>query len=215
MSLSLAESDRSHPLQSSPTDNLTNRHKSPSPAPAVPSSNVSQPVNNNRTSPSPPSPRHAPAVVPDEPEPKPEPRAENELGVPEDIIDMEIFRQILDLDDDETEFSREMTMAYITQAAETFKKMDKSLATKDLADLSHLGHYLKGSSAAIGIYHVQAACEKIQHLGQLRDEEKAVDVTPDVALKQITELIQVAKEQNTVAEAWLREYYKITAEEAP
>jgi hypothetical protein len=41
---------------------------------------------------------------------------------------METFRQILDLDEDDThEFSRGMAWAYFSQAATTFKEMDDAL----------------------------------------------------------------------------------------
>lgn len=45
-----------------------------------------------------------------------------------------------------------------------------------LAELSSLGHFLKGSSAALGIIKVQASCEKMQHYGNKRDEEEGVDL---------------------------------------
>jgi len=45
------------------------------------------------------------------------------------IIDMEIFNQILELEDDEDsfEFSLGMAQAYISQARDAFNKMDKAL----------------------------------------------------------------------------------------
>jgi len=46
----------------------------------------------------------------------------------EDVIDMETFRQILDLDeDDEHEFSLEMVEADYSQAGQTFIDMDEAL----------------------------------------------------------------------------------------
>lgn len=42
---------------------------------------------------------------------------------------MEIFNQILELDEDDThDFSREMVEAYYTQAAQTFDDMDAALS---------------------------------------------------------------------------------------
>jgi osomolarity two-component system phosphorelay intermediate protein YPD1 len=45
------------------------------------------------------------------------------------LIDLEVFGQIVELDDeDETrEFSRGMTFAFFVQAAETLDKMDEAL----------------------------------------------------------------------------------------
>lgn len=47
---------------------------------------------------------------------------------PADIIDMDTFRQILDLDEDDThEFSSGMAYAYFDQAATTFSEMETAL----------------------------------------------------------------------------------------
>lgn len=53
---------------------------------------------------------------------------EDELSA-DDIIDMETFQQILELDDseDDREFSREMVWAYFSQAEKTFGELDEAL----------------------------------------------------------------------------------------
>ena len=47
----------------------------------------------------------------------------------DDIIDMETFQQILELDDseDDREFSKEMVWAYFSQAEKTFEDLDATL----------------------------------------------------------------------------------------
>ncbi|KAJ3877181.1 signal transduction histidine kinase, partial [Lentinula edodes] len=126
----------------------------------------------------------------------------------DEIIDMEIFNQILELDEDDThDFSREMVEAYYTQAAQTFNDMDAALIKKDLMTLSDLGHFLKGSSATLGVAHVQNSCEKIQRYGQLRDEEKGIDLDSKQALDLITLLISQVKGEYSIAEKWLRKWY--------
>ncbi|KAL5501629.1 YPD1 [Sanghuangporus vaninii] len=128
---------------------------------------------------------------------------------PADIIDMDTFRQILDLDEDEThEFSSGMAYAYFDQAATTFTEMESALAAKDLAKLSSLGHFLKGSSAALGVAKVQASCERMQHYGQRRDEEASADLTPEEALDKIDRLLVQVKREYNDAEKWLRNWYK-------
>ncbi|OCB84065.1 NAD-binding protein [Sanghuangporus baumii] len=128
---------------------------------------------------------------------------------PADIIDMDTFRQILDLDEDEThEFSAGMAYAYFDQAATTFTEMESALAVKDLAKLSSLGHFLKGSSAALGVAKVQASCERMQHYGQRRDEEASADLTPEEALGKIDRLLVQVKREYNDAEKWLRNWYK-------
>ncbi|KAF5345538.1 hypothetical protein D9758_012029 [Tetrapyrgos nigripes] len=125
----------------------------------------------------------------------------------EDIIDMDTFKQILELDeDDEHEFSLEMVEAYYSQAGTTFIDMNAALESKDLEKLSDLGHFLKGSSAALGVSKVRNSCEKIQNYGALRDDE-ALPLKPEVAIERITNLLSQVKEEYEVAEAWLKKYY--------
>ncbi|EGO23610.1 histidine kinase, phosphotransfer Hpt [Serpula lacrymans var. lacrymans S7.9] len=127
---------------------------------------------------------------------------------------METFQQILELDeDDERDFSRGMTCEYFKQANTTFKDMDDAFSRKDLEKLSSLGHFLKGSSAALGVTKVQASCEKIQHYGSLRDEEAGEPLAPEAALKKIDPLLESVKKEYAVAEKWLKEWYIETPQE--
>jgi len=127
---------------------------------------------------------------------------------PPGTIDIETFQQILDLDEDGTrEFSRGMTWAYFSQVITTFQDMDEALETKKLKRLSELGHFLKGSSAALGVSTVQASCEKIQHYGALRDEEADKDLKDTEALEKIEALLGMVKKEYGVAEKWMKEWY--------
>jgi osomolarity two-component system phosphorelay intermediate protein YPD1 len=49
---------------------------------------------------------------------------------------------------------------------------------KDLEQLSSLGHFLKGSSATLGLIKVKEHCEHIQHFGGNRDETGVMEI-PD------------------------------------
>ncbi|KAH9849510.1 histidine-phosphotransfer domain HPT domain-containing protein [Lenzites betulinus] len=125
------------------------------------------------------------------------------------IIDLDTFNQILDLDEEDThEFSLGMAEAYFAQASTTFTDMDNAFDGKDLAKLSSLGHFLKGSSAALGVCAVQATCEHIQHYGALRDEESGTDLTEQDALAKIGPLLKRVKREYAVAERWLKTWYK-------
>jgi hypothetical protein len=46
---------------------------------------------------------------------------------PNEIIDREVFDQVLELDDDEELFSKDMVDAYFVQADKTFNDMDAAL----------------------------------------------------------------------------------------
>lgn len=63
--------------------------------------------------------------------PPPSPPGGGDVGdsINPEIIDMDIFSQLLEMDDDEDdrEFSREIVWNYFDQAAATFVKMDKAL----------------------------------------------------------------------------------------
>ncbi|KAF9013385.1 histidine kinase, phosphotransfer Hpt [Cyathus striatus] len=120
---------------------------------------------------------------------------------------MDIFQQILDLDEDTHEFSRGMTLEYFSQVESTFEEMDEALKQRDLLQLSTLGHFLKGSSAALGVAKVQASCEKIQHYGQLRDEQKNKDLSKEEALGLISKLLSQVKKEYIEAERCLMEWY--------
>lgn len=81
-------------------------------------------------------------------------------------------------------------------------------AAKDLAKLSSLGHFLKGSSAALGVAKVQASCERIQHYGQRRDEEAGVNISDEEALSKIESLLVNVKKEYEDAEKWLKDWYR-------
>ena len=69
--------------------------------------------------------------------------------LPRDVIDVDVFEQLLDMDEDGREFSQSLVWNYFEQAEQTFVKMEEALAAKSLDDMSTLGHFLKGSSAAV------------------------------------------------------------------
>jgi HPt (histidine-containing phosphotransfer) domain-containing protein len=136
---------------------------------------------------------------------------DEEPALPSDdgpIINEETFGQILELDDeDDHSFSWGMVAAFFNQAEATFKEMDTAYASKDLDALSKKGHFLKGSSAALGVQKVQDSCENIQNYGKLRDEEAGVALTSEVALKKIGALLGVVKRDFKDAKEHLRKRY--------
>lgn len=122
---------------------------------------------------------------------------------------MDTFRQILDLDEEgDHEFSLSMVAEYFNQAEETFRKLDRSFKDANLSELSGLGHFLKGSSAAFGLVQVQASCEKIQHYGLKRDEEAKKDLTPQDALGRIQNQLDQLKQEYAEAKQTLEDWYR-------
>ncbi|KAG9230046.1 hpt domain-containing protein [Amylocarpus encephaloides] len=126
-----------------------------------------------------------------------------------DSIDVGTFEQILEMDDDDDrDFSKSIVFGFFDQAEETFVKMDTALEKKDLKELSALGHFLKGSSATLGLNNVKDSCEKIQHYGQKKDEAGTVDEKDeDVCLSRIKETLVTVKDDVADAEKVLRKFY--------
>lgn len=128
-----------------------------------------------------------------------------------DSIDIATFEQILEMDDDEEEreFSRSIVLGFFDQAEQTFKKMDVQLAKRDLGELSGLGHFLKGSSATLGLTKVKDSCEKIQHYGARKDERGNNTSRSD---PQLLEFIKVTladvKKEYKEAEKVLKRFYQ-------
>ncbi|KAG9097841.1 hypothetical protein FRC06_007123 [Ceratobasidium sp. 370] len=191
--------------RSPPTSPAARRLTSPPPAsPPKPSAPASPERHRSLAPASPPRPVPAAAAAePSEPAEK--------IPDPKETLDIDetVFSQITEMDDEdpECEFSREIVADYFKQAATTFKELRQALAKKDLAVLSAKGHFLKGSSAALGVKKVQESCEHLQHYGAKRDEIVGIDLTETQALRRITLIMPRLERDYALAEKWLRNYY--------
>ena len=77
-----------------------------------------------------------------------------------------------------------------------------------MAQLSSLGHFLKGSSATLGLTKVKDSCEKIQHFGAHKDESGTVEVPEDAeCLNRIKEIIASLKVEYAEVEKSLKHFY--------
>ncbi|KAF4625951.1 hypothetical protein G7Y89_g12210 [Cudoniella acicularis] len=137
---------------------------------------------------------------------------EGSVGLPDlgDNIDSLTFEQILEMDDDEEEreFSKSIVFSFFEQAVQTFKKMDDALKEGDLKQLSSLGHFLKGSSATLGLTKVKDSCEKIQHFGQMKDEAGTTDVDDkNLCLSRIKQTLATVKVEYAEVEKVLKKFY--------
>ncbi|KAF8742310.1 hypothetical protein AX14_005476 [Amanita brunnescens Koide BX004] len=131
----------------------------------------------------------------------------------DDVIDKETFDQILDLDEDGA-FLSEMIEAFFEQATKTFKEMDEALDAEDLKTLHSLGHFLKGSSAAIGVSKVKESCEQIQHYGVCRDEELHKDLSEKEALAKTRDRLKQVKTEYAAARQWLDDWLSQNGDES-
>lgn len=79
---------------------------------------------------------------------------------------------------------------------------------RDLAKLSQLGHFLKGSSSTLGMNKVRDSCEKIQHFGARKDATGTENQhDDDKSLSSIRETIPQAKSEFEEAESLLKRFY--------
>lgn len=79
---------------------------------------------------------------------------------------------------------------------------------EELPELSQLGHFLKGSSATLGLSKVKEACEKIQHYGAGKDETGSVKQPDDkVSLQNIQNTLTEVKKDYKEVETALRKFY--------
>ncbi|KAF9580235.1 hypothetical protein BGW38_003196 [Lunasporangiospora selenospora] len=125
------------------------------------------------------------------------------------IIDHQTFDQLLEMDDEEDhEFSRSLVWNYFEQAQKTFDDMDKAMKKLDFPDLSRLGHFLKGSSAALGLTKVKESCEKLQNLGNRKDENGANTISNEVAEKKIGKLLIRMRKEYEEARSYLEDFYE-------
>lgn len=89
-----------------------------------------------------------------------------------DLINWTIFQELLLMDEDEEGFALSLVETFVQQCNETFKKIEELIENKEayseerLIELSGLGHYLKGSAAALGLQKIQDECERIQNYGK-------------------------------------------------
>ncbi|KIH95254.1 osomolarity two-component system, phosphorelay intermediate protein YPD1 [Sporothrix brasiliensis 5110] len=126
-----------------------------------------------------------------------------------DSVSEAAFEQILEMDDSPSnrDFSKTLVYDYFDQAKETFQGMDA--AVEDLAKLSDLGHFLKGSSAALGFDKVKDHCQVIQQYGKKMTLDGTPEPDKSVCLARITEAITAAKANMTIVEDKMNEFFGV------
>ena len=90
--------------------------------------------------------------------------------------------------------------------------MDRN--SKDLKQLSSLGHFLKGSSATLGLIKVRDGCESIQRFGKNENLDGSPEPDNEVCLKRITASLEAVKKDYAEVERKLMSFYDKPKEEA-
>lgn len=73
--------------------------------------------------------------------------------------------------------------------------------------MSQLGHFLKGSSATLGLVKVRDSCEKIQRYGKKENEDGSPETDEELCLKRITETLKALKTEYADAEKLLKKFF--------
>lgn len=79
---------------------------------------------------------------------------------------------------------------------------------KNLDQLSSMGHFLKGSSATLGLTIMKDICEKIQHLGHNKDETGADDRDDAYCLKTIKTEVEKLRTEYKVINKALKKFFE-------
>jgi osomolarity two-component system phosphorelay intermediate protein YPD1 len=79
---------------------------------------------------------------------------------------------------------------------------------KDLEELSSLGHFLKGSSATLGLVKVRDACEAIQRYGKNENLDGSTLDDDEKCLELIRDSFTVVKKDYDVVKEQLERYYE-------
>ncbi|RYO86286.1 hypothetical protein DL764_009025 [Monosporascus ibericus] len=129
-----------------------------------------------------------------------------------DAIDIVTFGQILEMDEseDDRDFSSSIVFGFFEQAEETFTQMDEALKSKNLEELYKLGHFLKGSSATLGLTKVKDSCEKIQRYGKMENLDGSPQTDEELCLYRITETLKEVKVEYAEAESTLKKFFNAT-----
>ncbi len=80
-------------------------------------------------------------------------------------LNLDTLQQLLDMDDLDSnhEFSSSLLSDYFIQVVEKLEELKTLLRDGDIVGVGKVGHFLKGSSAAIGALSAQRICDDIQH----------------------------------------------------
>eukprot|EP00128_Syssomonas_multiformis_P007302 Colp12_sorted_trinity150504_noHs@31798 len=81
------------------------------------------------------------------------------------IINEAIFESLMSCDDDAS-FVTDLVTQYFQQVADKTKEMHQLLEAKNLEAFAKVAHFVKSSSATIGVERVQSVCTYLQQYGQ-------------------------------------------------
>ncbi|OAQ87427.1 hpt domain-containing protein [Purpureocillium lilacinum] len=135
-------------------------------------------------------------------------------AVLQDEVDMNTFNQIAEIDDSgNSSFCISLYFDFFGQAEDTFKSMRSALDIQDYDRLSSLAHYIKGSSATVGLFKIHDGCERIERFSKQRDGSTVVSPQDaQQSTSQIRDVLVALQEHNKRAEHALRRHFGMKTE---
>lgn len=130
------------------------------------------------------------------------------------LVEWSVFSELVAMDEDEEEFSKGLFQTFVNQFKETAQEIDDNLKSKNLEKLSSLGHYLKGSAAALGLKSISTQCERIQNYGHrvnfdnFKPEKDVDEETDEFWITLIQDAVNKAKSGFEESKAALDEYFE-------
>jgi hypothetical protein len=139
-----------------------------------------------------------------------------------DIIDITTFKQLLEMDEevddeDERAFSREICLGQFSSLEATLEKIRPLVYAPDtsLSELSHWGHFLKGTPYTTGLHKMGRTAWEIQVVAAWRDRPdwlpdqfRYIKTEEDVR-RFVRGNFESFEEQLKVAKARLQDFYKV------
>ncbi|EDK41791.1 hypothetical protein PGUG_05889 [Meyerozyma guilliermondii ATCC 6260] len=130
------------------------------------------------------------------------------------LIEWPVFSELIAMDEDEEGFSKSLFQTFVDQFVETCHDLELNLKEQNLDKLSGLGHYLKGSAAALGLEKISNECERIQNYGKkinfdnfkLEDSSLGED-DDEFWIKLIGDALQKARDNFDQAKKALNDYF--------
>lgn len=74
--------------------------------------------------------------------------------------------------------------------------------------MSRLGHFLKGSSAALGLVKITGSCQRLQRFSEFKDAEGIATITDEEAKNLIQVLLVQMQEEYQEAQTYLTSLYE-------
>ncbi|BAO41260.1 Phosphorelay intermediate protein YPD1 [Kluyveromyces marxianus] len=125
--------------------------------------------------------------------------------IPDHIINWDILNEIVSMDEDDAGFSQSLLIQFFEQAQSTFEKMEEHINTdKNLDQLGQLGHFLKGSSASLGLQRIAWVCERIQNYGQ---KKEGPGISDEQYLQLIKQCLALSQTEFALAKEELGKFY--------